>query len=87
MRKRLPNGSEEEAVFEGFCIDMLRLVANHVGFKYHLALVPDGKYGVLDPKTGEWNGMVRQLIDKVIKACPASAVRQTPLRALLPIRS
>lgn len=57
------NGS----VFEGFCIDLLRLVARHVGFEYRIELVPDGKYGVLDPKTGEWNGIVRQLIDKVTR--------------------
>lgn len=67
MRRNHSNdGFEEGAVYEGFCIDLLRLVARHVGFEYRLALVPDGKYGVLDPKTGEWNGIVRQLIDKVI---------------------
>ncbi|EEB19396.1 glutamate receptor, ionotropic kainate 2 precursor, putative [Pediculus humanus corporis] len=49
---------------EGFCIDLLDAIANLVGFKYNISLVPDGKYGVYDYKTGEWNGMVRQLIDK-----------------------
>ena len=51
---------------EGFCIDLLDAIANLVGFKYNISLVPDGKYGVYDYKTGEWNGMVRQLIDKVM---------------------
>lgn len=50
---------------EGFCIDLLDAIASLVGFKYNISLVPDGKYGVYDYKTGEWNGMVRQLIDKV----------------------
>ncbi|KAK6633916.1 hypothetical protein RUM44_004523 [Polyplax serrata] len=49
---------------EGFCIDLLDAIAKLVGFKYNISLVPDGKYGVYDYKTGEWNGMVRQLIDK-----------------------
>lgn len=84
MRRDLSNGSSSssssvaEAVFEGFCIDLLRLVAMHVGFEYRLALVPDGKYGVLDPKTGEWNGIVRQLIDKVIRVCVYRACPPPP---------
>lgn len=51
--------------FEGFCIDLLRLVSKIVGFQYKIGLVPDGKYGVYDLETGEWNGIVRQLMDKV----------------------
>ena len=51
--------------FEGFSIDMLRSIANFVGFNYTITLNPDGLYGVLDPETGEWNGLVRQLVDKV----------------------
>ncbi|XP_037083604.1 glutamate receptor ionotropic, kainate 2-like isoform X3 [Pollicipes pollicipes] len=50
--------------FEGFCIDLLRSVANFVGFNYTIMLNPDGIYGLPDPETGEWNGLVRQLIDK-----------------------
>lgn len=52
--------------FEGFCIDLLRLIAEMVGFDYSIELVPDGKYGVYDLETGEWNGIVRELMDKVI---------------------
>jgi len=51
--------------FEGFCIDLLKSVADMTGFDYKIALVPDGKYGVYNFDTGEWNGIVRQLIDKV----------------------
>lgn len=53
------------ARFEGFSVDLLKLIAKNVGFKYVLEVVPDGKYGVYDPESGEWNGVVRQLIDKV----------------------
>lgn len=53
------------ARFEGFCIDLLRQIAVMVGFEYRIEMVPDGKYGVIDLDTGEWNGIVRQLMDKV----------------------
>nr|XP_050857177.1 glutamate receptor ionotropic, kainate 2-like isoform X6 [Vespula vulgaris] len=50
--------------YEGFCIDLLKEIAHMVGFTYRIELVPDGKYGVYDYETGEWNGIVRQLMDK-----------------------
>ncbi|XP_024885052.1 glutamate receptor ionotropic, kainate 2-like isoform X1 [Temnothorax curvispinosus] len=50
--------------YEGFCIDLLKEIARMVGFTYRIELVPDGKYGVYDYETGEWNGIVRQLMDK-----------------------
>lgn len=80
------------ARFEGFSVDLLKIIAQRVGFNYVIQLVPDGmqyfasiqktncsgfnlkliaaccclgKYGVYNPETGEWNGVVRQLIDKV----------------------
>lgn len=51
--------------FFGFCVDVLSRVANEVGFDYILDLVPDRKYGAQDPLTGEWNGMVLQLMKHV----------------------
>lgn len=53
------------ARYEGFCIDLLRAIARMVNFEYSIQLVPDGKYGVFDYESGEWNGIVRQLMDKV----------------------
>ncbi|XP_043784951.1 glutamate receptor ionotropic, kainate 2-like isoform X2 [Apis laboriosa] len=52
------------ARFEGFCIDLLKWIANQVGFQYAIRLVPDHMYGVYDPKTKEWNGIVRELMEK-----------------------
>ncbi|KAG9333731.1 hypothetical protein JZ751_010600 [Albula glossodonta] len=48
--------------FEGFCIDLLKELANILGFSYEIRLVPDGKYGSQDEK-GQWNGMVRELME------------------------
>ena len=51
--------------FEGFCIDMIRNIANIIGFQYKIRLSPSKVYGIKDPETGEWNGLVRELIDNV----------------------
>ncbi|KAH8272441.1 hypothetical protein KR044_002068, partial [Drosophila immigrans] len=48
--------------FYGFCVDILETVSREVGFDYILDLVPDRKYGAKDPETGQWNGMVAQLM-------------------------
>ncbi|XP_029307089.1 glutamate receptor ionotropic, kainate 3 [Cottoperca gobio] len=48
--------------FEGFCIDLLKELANVLGFTYEIRLVPDGRYGSQDEK-GQWNGMIRELIE------------------------
>ncbi|XP_046667627.1 glutamate receptor ionotropic, kainate 2-like isoform X6 [Homalodisca vitripennis] len=50
------------ARFYGFCVDLLERVSKEVGFDYILDLVPDRKYGAQDAETGEWNGMVLQLM-------------------------
>lgn len=54
------------ARFEGFCIDLLKWIAGQVGFQYAIQLVPDHMYGVYDPETKKWNGIVRELMEKVI---------------------
>lgn len=51
--------------FEGFCIDLLKAIANNLGFQYELYLVPDGKFGAENTTSGEWNGLVREIIDRV----------------------
>lgn len=50
--------------FEGYCLDLLKELSNILGFTYEVKLVSDGKYGAQNEK-GEWNGMVRELIDHV----------------------
>ena len=55
---------DKDVELEGFCVDMLHEIASIVGFRYVIRIVPDGKYGASN-QHNEWNGMVRQLIDKV----------------------
>ncbi|KAL4714302.1 hypothetical protein ACJJTC_009654 [Scirpophaga incertulas] len=60
------------ARFEGFCIDLLAKVAARAGFHYRLRLVPDNMYGARDPDTGQWNGIVRELMDRKADIAVAS---------------
>lgn len=53
------------AQFEGFCIDLLKGIAAQIGFQYSIRLVPDNMYGAYDPETKTWNGIVRELMDRV----------------------
>ncbi|XP_026519712.1 glutamate receptor ionotropic, kainate 1 [Notechis scutatus] len=48
--------------FEGYCLDLLKELSSILGFIYEVKLVSDGKYGAQNDK-GEWNGMVKELID------------------------
>ncbi|KAI5732447.1 hypothetical protein M8J76_000300 [Diaphorina citri] len=60
------------AMFEGFCIDLLKSIAAQVGFHFVLRLVPDHTYGVYDHETKEWNGIVKELMDKKADLAVAS---------------
>lgn len=51
--------------YEGFCVDLLKSIAKNVGFDYEIKVVPDELYGAYDAKTGEWNGIIKELIEKV----------------------
>jgi len=64
MVKNDPNLTGNDR-YEGFCIDLLKEIAKIVGFQYQIEVVKDGKYGVENPDTHEWNGIVRDLIDGV----------------------
>ncbi|XP_072018831.1 glutamate receptor ionotropic, kainate 2-like isoform X2 [Amphiura filiformis] len=51
------------AAFEGFCVDMLDMIAAEVGFNYEIHIVHDANYGT-QQADGSWNGMVGELIEK-----------------------
>ena len=48
-------------LYEGFCAEVALKVATLVKFDYVLRIVKDGKFGVKDGLTDEWNGMVGEL--------------------------
>lgn len=55
---------EEDGQFKGFCIDILDAIAEKMNFKYTIYKVEDDSLGAVD-ENGTWNGMIRELIDKV----------------------
>ncbi|KAJ6654770.1 hypothetical protein lerEdw1_006556 [Lerista edwardsae] len=57
--RELFEGNEK---YEGYCVDLASEIAKHIGIKYKIAIVPDGKYGARDPNTKIWNGMVGELV-------------------------
>ncbi|KAM8974881.1 glutamate receptor 1 isoform 1-T1 [Pelodytes ibericus] len=48
--------------FEGYCVELAAEIAKHVGYKYKLEIVKDGKYGARDSDMKAWNGMVGELV-------------------------
>ncbi|XP_069951037.1 glutamate receptor ionotropic, kainate 2 isoform X4 [Cherax quadricarinatus] len=49
--------------YEGFCFDLIHEIALIRGFNYTFREVADGNYGSKDRNTGEWDGIVRELLD------------------------
>ena len=51
--------------YEGYCIDLLDELAKRLKFTYEMYSSPDGMYGA-ELENGTWNGMVGELVGKVI---------------------
>ena len=51
--------------YEGYSIDLLKELSKAMNFSYELYEVTDGQYGRMN-EMSEWNGMVKELMDKVI---------------------
>lgn len=73
LRKNLTskNGTYDSSYFSGFLIDLLGDISENMesrgepGFSYRIYLAPDGTYGVKDEETGQWSGMIAELLDEV----------------------
>ena len=53
--------------FFGFCVDLVAEIAKLAGFDYIMEQNPEGVYGAVNPLTGEWNGIIKQLMSGVSK--------------------
>lgn len=49
--------------FEGFGIELIQKLSEKLGFNYTFQLQEDGAYGSLNKETGEWNGMMKELME------------------------
>ena len=48
----------------GASLDFLAFLQRDLNFEARLYFNPDGQYGVLNDRTGQWNGIVQELIEK-----------------------
>lgn len=51
--------------YEGFSKDLIYLISRHLNFTFRIELAADGKYGNYVPKTKSWNGLIKDLLDRV----------------------
>ncbi|CAD5119499.1 DgyrCDS8104 [Dimorphilus gyrociliatus] len=48
----------------GFCIDLLLKLSKELHFDFELFQVRDGKWGAYNTDRGEWNGLIKDILDK-----------------------
>ena len=65
MRKKSADRLTGNARFEGFCVSLLEAIAEICDFNYTLVPVKNNAYGKKNNLTGEWDGMIRELITRV----------------------
>lgn len=49
--------------YEGFGIELIDRLATRLGFNYTFKIQEDGKYGSPNKETGEWDGMIQELME------------------------
>lgn len=49
--------------FEGFGIELIDKLSQRLGFNYTFKLQEDGAYGSMNKDTGDWNGMIGELMN------------------------
>ena len=85
--KKIGNYTGNEA-YEGYCMDMLKELAERLEFNYVLHSPSDGNWGAKSAETQEWNGMVREIIDgkadMIGAAFTISSIRQEAVDFTIP---
>lgn len=51
--------------YEGFGIELIDVLSKMLGFTYTFLIQEDGVYGSLNRETGQWNGMIKELLEYV----------------------
>ncbi|KAK7085548.1 hypothetical protein SK128_021964, partial [Halocaridina rubra] len=64
MRKEGSEKLEGNDQYEGFCLDLLNEISRILKFNFTLVPVPENAYGSRDKVTGEWNGMMKELLEQ-----------------------
>lgn len=51
--------------FEGYSVDLIDGISKLLNFSYEFYLVADNRYGSYNPATKQWDGLIRELRDRV----------------------
>ena len=51
----------------GYCIELLKILEDILGFKNNIYVVEDGNYGTFNLSAKTWNGIVQDIISGVRK--------------------
>ncbi|XP_023246436.1 glutamate receptor ionotropic, kainate 3-like [Copidosoma floridanum] len=74
--------------YEGFAVDIIYEISKMLGFNYTFSVQADNVYGSLNQKTGQWNGMLRKVIDNeadlAITDLTITAERETAVDFTMP---
>lgn len=62
----IAQNTTEIDLYEGFAIDLIEYIAQRCKFKYQIS-VKDIENGKEDPQTGQWSGIVGEIVNKVKK--------------------
>ena len=54
-----------DVLLKGYCIDLLEMLENDLGFNSQLYIVEDLKFGSRNKKTKKWNGLIADLYNGV----------------------
>jgi hypothetical protein len=46
-------------------MDLIRALAHELGIKFKFEVLESGARGVYDKKTKSWNGLIREILDRV----------------------
>lgn len=65
--------------WEGFLVDLIKVLSERLHFQYELYEVPDGNYGGKSSATGQWNGMIHELMIGVRLRFTLGEVASIPL--------
>ncbi|OQV18207.1 Glutamate receptor ionotropic, kainate 3 [Hypsibius exemplaris] len=63
IMKNPDNTTVNAPPYIGYLIDLIQKISDELKFEYELYEVPDKLFGAVDDN-GEWNGLIRELIDK-----------------------
>ncbi|KAG7201425.1 hypothetical protein KM043_004185 [Ampulex compressa] len=63
MLKESANMMTGNERYEGFAVDIIQEMSKMLGFNYTFEVQEDNVYGSYQKSTGQWNGMLRKIID------------------------